>query len=756
MARRVMGAVVALMLVATLLLPMASVGAQDAEEIELGPAPVYTTEPDPADEPPAPVEEPPIEEPVIEEPLIENPVVDEPVIEQPAPAETDTSDSQQEPAADTPETAEQANDSPDETDLPADQQEPSVDVAADTASLTMTLDCSLFVTYTGGPSSEWEIDVYETSETPNVWIGTRQLDGPGTNASIRFSVGFDWDTTVSHFYTAVATADGETIGTATTGCDPYEVEEDYDDEDDGDDDDEPMASSISAVSLTCDGTVSFTIEEAAGETLTIRFQALNIPGPNQDRGEISFDATEPGTFQVGGGIFGLDVLVATIISPNAAQPVGEAAVYGCIDGEEQTQEGFVDNVTLSCGGVVTYDHSWIDMVRLELYDGSTNPHRLIDAQGVQGTGSQTVSFEIPAGEYDSLVVRIRLHWELLGIAYANDCTDGEEPEEPDEGVSNFAVTCDGVLSFTVADVLEAGRVYIIDPEQNPGLDLGQAIDSEIFPRFLYAGDHSFSLNVPAGEHDQLVALLNVRFIQEETIAQSSVSGCLDGEEPADGNTPVGENVVVDVDGGAVNFDQVSQPGDTIVTVLDPAAAPPLPAGFDPATAILVDISTSASVSGVTQVCLQMSDDLRPFASDVRMLHFENGQWVDITISSSSLNGIVCGLTEHFSPFALVRRMGDDPGGPVVPNPNPGGPDKPDHHGPKPGWQHPRPHTGNLASSVSAVTNGTAPTGLPNTGSGEANAGNGPQNLLLFLGAIVLIAACGLRSATTRTRGARSR
>ena len=72
MLRRVMGTFVALMLVATLLLPLASVGAQDSE-IDPGAEPAATEETLPEYEPPPAVEEPPIVEPQPELPPIEEP-----------------------------------------------------------------------------------------------------------------------------------------------------------------------------------------------------------------------------------------------------------------------------------------------------------------------------------------------------------------------------------------------------------------------------------------------------------------------------------------------------------------------------------------------------------------------------------------------------------------------------------------------------------------------------------------------------------
>ena len=197
----------------------------------------------------------------------------------------------------------------------------------------------------------------------------------------------------------------------------------------------------------------------------------------------------------------------------------------------------------------------------------------------------------------------------------------------------------------------------------------------------------------------------------------------------------------------MTFENVLEPGETQVMQLDPEFAPPLPAQYDGQLVIMVDLSTTAVFDGVATVCLPITPEVAADAENVRLLHFENGAWVDITTSVSG--GQVCGVTSHFSPFAIVKLSGQEPEGPGGPG-EPSGPHEPGHHGPKPGAQHARPQHG-----AGDVTGGVSLTSLPNTGSGAQSGSDGAQTIQLLLCALALIAAWGLRL-TPRTRRVRSR
>ena len=120
------------------------------------------------------------------------------------------------------------------------------------------------------------------------------------------------------------------------------------------------------------------------------------------------------------------------------------------------------------------------------------------------------------------------------------------------------------------------------------------------------------------------------------------------------NTPAGTNVAVDLEApngtpATVLFERVTSPGETTLTA---ASEPPtLPTGYLQVGSRFYDVDTTATFTGTTEVCLGY--DPATFTDpDVRILHFENGAWTDVTTRSPS-SGLVCGTVQSLSPFAVA-------------------------------------------------------------------------------------------------------
>ena len=84
-----------------------------------------------------------------------------------------------------------------------------------------------------------------------------------------------------------------------------------------------------------------------------------------------------------------------------------------------------------------------------------------------------------------------------------------------------------------------------------------------------------------------------------------------------------------------------------------AAAPP---GFfvlwnPPANS---DINTTATFSGPVQLCIDYSGIRFSKASTLKLMHYTNGAWVDVTTSNDTVRQVICGSTTSFSPFAVVE------------------------------------------------------------------------------------------------------
>jgi hypothetical protein len=133
-------------------------------------------------------------------------------------------------------------------------------------------------------------------------------------------------------------------------------------------------------------------------------------------------------------------------------------------------------------------------------------------------------------------------------------------------------------------------------------------------------------------------------------------------------TPAGSNIVVNptvslpgedsaevrVD---VSFDHVQVPGITSVTAeyLTKDGAPPPPLQFRAGkTAIFYDVSTTATFAGNITLCFSWSEGDFKRPNTIKLLHYVNGAWEDVTTSLDLTANIACGQVSSLSPFALFE------------------------------------------------------------------------------------------------------
>ncbi len=136
-----------------------------------------------------------------------------------------------------------------------------------------------------------------------------------------------------------------------------------------------------------------------------------------------------------------------------------------------------------------------------------------------------------------------------------------------------------------------------------------------------------------------------------------------------GNTSSGSNVIVSPNSTTtVTFASVSSLGDTTVTTNSTGPIPP--AGFslgDPP--IYYDISTTAIYNPPVTVCITYDPTQYSNPNNLRLLHYENNAWVDVTTSNDTTNHAICGQVSNLSLFAVVERVNRPPsanaGGPYT-------------------------------------------------------------------------------------------
>jgi hypothetical protein len=131
-----------------------------------------------------------------------------------------------------------------------------------------------------------------------------------------------------------------------------------------------------------------------------------------------------------------------------------------------------------------------------------------------------------------------------------------------------------------------------------------------------------------------------------------------------GQIDPGNNVVVEpIDPttgespAALTFSEVLEGGVTTVVSTSPSETHGPPSGFsigNPPTTF--NIETTATFTGVVQICLDYSNITYQDESTLVLFHFEDGAWVPISTSLDTENNIICGMVTLLSPFAVFESM----------------------------------------------------------------------------------------------------
>ncbi|MBE5315116.1 MAG: PD40 domain-containing protein [Xanthomonadales bacterium] len=148
-------------------------------------------------------------------------------------------------------------------------------------------------------------------------------------------------------------------------------------------------------------------------------------------------------------------------------------------------------------------------------------------------------------------------------------------------------------------------------------------------------------------------------------ADADADGIGDACDPAfDAATAVGAPVTVRAPDVSVEFAGVSGEGSTSFTRIQPDPGA-MPAGYSLcSTCPAFEITTTARIEPPLTVCIAVPAGV-PAATflQLRLLHGENGQWVDRTTLRIDQPGVprqVCGVVDSLSPFALAEFDGAQP------------------------------------------------------------------------------------------------
>jgi hypothetical protein len=123
------------------------------------------------------------------------------------------------------------------------------------------------------------------------------------------------------------------------------------------------------------------------------------------------------------------------------------------------------------------------------------------------------------------------------------------------------------------------------------------------------------------------------------------------------NTPIGTNVKVAAGNGVtVTFAAVAAPGETSAATSSTGPTPP--AGFTLGTPpTYYDITTTATYFPPVSVCITYNPAQFGDPNSLRLFHFENSAWVDVTTSNDTTSFVICGQVSSFSFFVIAQPGG---------------------------------------------------------------------------------------------------
>jgi len=124
------------------------------------------------------------------------------------------------------------------------------------------------------------------------------------------------------------------------------------------------------------------------------------------------------------------------------------------------------------------------------------------------------------------------------------------------------------------------------------------------------------------------------------------------------NTPSGTSVsVLAGNGVTLTFTNVVSSGETSATTSSTGPLPPHGFTFgSPVT--FFDVTTTATYDPPVSVCITYNPAQFGDPSTLRLFHFENGAWVDVTTSNDTINGTICGQVSSLSPFVIAQAFKD--------------------------------------------------------------------------------------------------
>ncbi len=133
------------------------------------------------------------------------------------------------------------------------------------------------------------------------------------------------------------------------------------------------------------------------------------------------------------------------------------------------------------------------------------------------------------------------------------------------------------------------------------------------------------------------------------------SGCgnLDTDVPLQNNI-----TVVPASGISITFPAVTSPGVISVT---PSSNPSKPANFRLVNGSSYEVTFTGTFTGAVTICMSYNEADIHNESKLKLFHWEDPSWQDVTTTVDTTRNRICGLTNSFSPFVVTEPDADNDG-----------------------------------------------------------------------------------------------
>jgi hypothetical protein len=248
--------------------------------------------------------------------------------------------------------------------------------------------------------------------------------------------------------------------------------------------------------------------------------------------------------------------------------------------------------------------------------------------------------------------------------------DGELLKSTDRGntftIQNLAGFRTTTLIALAAPASASGTVYAGLHEEHDAVVAKLSPDGSqlLFSSFLGGsrGDFGQAIALGSGGHPYVTGgTSSADFGSAACGGVNCVSGVLLGQDNAfvaklPNTLGSGEVTTQTGSNTTVTFENVTTGGETTQT--NTTVGPALPVNFafaEPGNQYF-DIQTTATVSGAITVCVDYDPAKFVDPNQLRLLHFQNNAWVNVTVSNDTTNGLICGQVASLSLFAFVTRI----------------------------------------------------------------------------------------------------